>query len=70
MSAKQPGVPLDQDQRNVIGQTLADAINYRKPSGACRNCDDHPAGLCDDHADDLDRTDAYLALARDLGIRG
>jgi len=27
-----------------------------------------PAWLCNDHAADLDLTDAYLALARELGI--
>jgi hypothetical protein len=36
--------------------------------GACQDCEAHPAGLCDDHGEDLDRTDAYLALARALGI--
>jgi hypothetical protein len=55
-------------QGAVLGQVLADAIAYRDPSGACADCEQHPAGLCQDHAEDLDRTDAYLALARDLGI--
>ncbi len=37
-------------------------------AGACPDCEAHPAGLCGGHAKDLDRTDAYLALARVLGI--
>jgi hypothetical protein len=64
------GVPggLDNGQREVLGQALADAISYRTPEGFCRDCEDHPATLCGDHAADLDLTDAYLALARELGI--
>jgi hypothetical protein len=54
-------------QAATLGQVLADAIAWREPSGACADCDKHPAGLCADHAADLDRTDAYLALARQLG---
>jgi hypothetical protein len=55
-------------QLEILGQALADAITYRDPSGACADCDAHPAGLCKDHAADLDRTDAYLELAGQLGI--
>jgi hypothetical protein len=55
-------------QLAALGQALADAISYREPSGFCADCEASPAGLCDDHAGDLDKTDAYLALARDLGI--
>jgi hypothetical protein len=59
---------LDHGQREVIGQALADAIEYRTPPADCEDCDAHPAGLCNDHAADLDLTDAYLALGRELGI--
>jgi len=59
---------LTPDRRQVLGQALADAIEHRTPQGFCPDCDAHPAGLCADHAADLDKTDAYLALARDLGI--
>jgi hypothetical protein len=52
----------------VIGQVFADAICFRDPQGICPDCDEHPAGLCEDHAADLDRTDAYIALAGQLGI--
>jgi hypothetical protein len=65
-----PGVPggLDSGQREVLGQALADATEYRTPSGDCEDCDTRPGGLCCDHAADLDLTDAYLALGRELGI--
>jgi hypothetical protein len=67
----QPG-PLCQakpagDQLAILGQALADAIEYRQPAGLCADCDDHPAGLCTPHAADLDRADDYAALARQLG---
>jgi hypothetical protein len=61
-------VSLSDDQLVLLGQVIADAVTYRDPSGVCPDCDASPAALCDDHAEDLDRTDAYLALARDLGI--
>jgi hypothetical protein len=52
----------------ALGLALADAIAYREPSGYCADCETHPAGLCCDHAADLDRTDDYLHLAAELGI--
>ncbi len=52
----------------VFGLALADAITHRTPAADCTACDDHPAGLCGDHAADLDRTDDYLHLAAELGI--
>ena len=58
---------MDTGQREVLGQALADAIAHRTP-GICEECDVRPDGLCDDHAADLDLTDAYLALGRELGI--
>ena len=51
----------------VLSQVFADAIEYRMP-GSCEECDVRPEGLCNDHAADLDLTDAYIALARELGI--
>jgi hypothetical protein len=56
------------EQLATLGQALADAISYREPSGFCAGCEASPVGLCEDHVADLDRTDAYRALARDLGI--
>lgn len=54
-------------QLATLGQALADAIEYRQPSGACADCDSHAAGLCTPHGADLDRADDYAALARQLG---
>jgi hypothetical protein len=59
---------MDNGQREVLGQALADAIAHRDPAGYCEECERRPAGLCDDHAADLDLTDAYLYLACELGI--
>jgi len=61
---------LAPQQREVLGQILDDAIAYRESmlGGTCTGCEIHPAGLCQDHAADLDRTDAYIALGRQLGI--
>jgi hypothetical protein len=68
VSAELYAPALTPDQRVVLRQVLADAIAYREPAGACIDCDASPVSLCDDHAGDLDRTDAYLALAGSLGI--
>lgn len=66
--AEPPAAGPDDGQREVLGQALADALSYRSPDGFCADCEVHPAGLCNDHAADLDLTDAYIALARELGI--
>jgi hypothetical protein len=58
----------DEGQREVLARALADAVAYRDPDGHCLDCAGHPAGLCDEHAADLDLTDAYLALGKELGI--
>jgi hypothetical protein len=68
VSAPVASAVVTDEQSEVLGQALADAISYRTPEGFCRDCETHPAGLCDDHAADLDLTDAYLGLARELGI--
>lgn len=64
-------IALDDGQREVLAQALADALDYRDlrvNSGQCHDCEEHPAALCEDHAADLELTDAYLALADELGI--
>lgn len=61
---------LSADQREVLGQALSDALSYRTPDGDCTGCDEHPARLCHEHAADLDRTDADLALGREARNRG
>jgi hypothetical protein len=59
---------LTSAQREILAAVLSDAIEYRTPGADCTGCDVHPGGLCEDHAGDLDRTDAYIALGRDLDI--
>jgi len=63
-----PGRGLSPAGYGVLGQALADAVSHRDPSGACLDCEEEYGGLCYDHAADLDKADAYLALARGLGI--
>ena len=63
-----PGRGLSPAGYGVLGQALADAISHRDPSGFCSACEAEYGGLCYDHAVDLDKADAYLALARGLGI--
>jgi hypothetical protein len=55
-------------QAEALASALADAIAYRTPEGFCRDCEDSPSALCSEHAADLDLTDAYLALARELNL--
>ena len=59
---------LDALQLATLGLARADAIAYRQPGGECTRCDEHPAGLCADHAADLDRAEDYAELAAGLGI--
>ena len=68
MTAPAAVASLHAAQLATLGQALADAIEYRQPSGACADCDSHPSGLCAPHAADLDRADDYAALARQLGV--
>ena len=61
---------MDTGQREVLGQALADAIAHRTPAGLCAGCAEYVwlGGLCNECAADLDLTDAYIALGRELGI--
>ncbi len=59
---------LDAEQLATFAQALGDAIAHREPGGFCIDCDAHPSGLCEDHAEDLDRCDAYGLLAKALGV--
>jgi hypothetical protein len=67
VSVASPG-GMDNGQREVLGQALAHAIERRTPEGFCADCEVRPEGLCNECAADLDLTDAYLALGRELGI--
>jgi hypothetical protein len=59
---------LDNGQREVLAQALADAITRRTPSGFCPECEVRPENLCNECAADLDLTDSYIALGRELGL--
>lgn len=64
-------VALDDGQREVLAQALADAIARRDPGppSDCADCMlEAPGTLCGDHEADLQLTDAYLQLADELGI--
>lgn len=63
----QAGRELSPASLAVLRSALADAIEYRRPAGDCTDCEVHPAGLCDPHADDLDQADLYAKLAKQLG---
>ena len=60
---------MDTGQREVLAATIVDAVRYRTPEALCEDCETRPEGLCDECAADLDLTDAYLALGRELGIQ-
>jgi hypothetical protein len=62
------GLALTGDQAAMVARALADAEKYRRDrAGAwCGDCEQHPAGACPDHVDDLDRADAYRDLAAGL----
>jgi hypothetical protein len=55
------------EQREVLGQALADAVHYRDPPVWCSACL-APDRLCKECADGLARARAYLALSRALGL--
>ncbi|HUK72223.1 MAG TPA: hypothetical protein VLW50_26225 [Streptosporangiaceae bacterium] len=58
---------LTDAQRELLTRMASDACAYRRPGLFCNDCDDAPSGLCPDHEEDLDLTDAYIRLVRDLG---
>ena len=62
------GVVFTVGQEAIVGQALADAEMYRRDraSAWCGDCQQHPAGACPDHVDDLDAADAYRDLAAQL----
>ena len=54
----------------ILRQALTDAIEFRdsRLDAECILCELDPRGLCPDHESDLEQADAYLSLARELGI--
>jgi hypothetical protein len=59
---------LDPAQLDTVLDGLDEAADGRQVSAArvCSDCEAHPAELCGDHADDLDRAGRYSATARQL----
>ena len=48
---------LPEEGREFLREALEDAIEYREPGDYCGDCG--PDELCIDHAEDLERADAY-----------
>ena len=65
-SGRSHGPGLTGPQRLVLAAVISDAVEYRTRDGYCADCESS-GGTCVDHAADLDKTDAYLNLGRDLG---
>ena len=59
---------LDAAALSIVFGALDDAAAYREHRGGaeCSRCDAHPAGLCEDHGEDMARAAGYRALAREL----
>lgn len=55
-------------RRVTLLAALEDAAAWLEERGGqvCADCDVHPAGLCEEHATDLDKAEAYRTLAREL----
>jgi hypothetical protein len=62
-------VVLDEGQEAIVLDALAVAAEYRRyrASLTCQACNDHPAGLCEDHQADLDAAGEYDELAGRIG---
>jgi hypothetical protein len=61
---------LTEAQRATVAHAFVDGIRWRNHVAAqdCADCDHHPEGLCERHAQDLDQAAAYEQLGRDLGL--
>jgi hypothetical protein len=61
---------VDEGERGVLRQAVADAIGVRAAAAAepCPDCLTHPALLCPRHAAELDWVSAYRTLADDLDL--
>jgi len=59
---------IPEDVGTVLG-TLSDAAGFLEERGGhwCEDCLAHPAGVCEDHGQDLDYATRYRALGRALG---
>lgn len=59
---------LDNGQREVLGQALADAIEHRTPPDWCADCVDSGEAYCCEHRADMSLCEAYVHLAAELGL--
>ena len=50
---------LPEEGREFLRMALEDAIDAREPGDWCADCEETGDGLCIDHAEDLERADAY-----------
>jgi hypothetical protein len=66
--ASLPAPALTDVQLAVLGHALGDAIAWATNDDFCHVCEAAPAGVCPDHQAELDQRDAYIKLARELGI--
>lgn len=60
-----PSVVITGEHLLMLPELFRDAIEHRAPN-VCEDC--IAEGLCTPCSQDLDRTDAYLRLAAELGI--
>ena len=67
--APRPTIRLTEAQAATALKALVDAENYRRVRADrwCGSCEQHPAGACEDHLNDLDLADEFRALAVELG---
>ena len=60
--------PLTGAQREVLRQALHDAIAWHEDPEPCGSCEYVAPALCAEHAEAVAQRDAYVKLARALGI--
>ena len=65
---EQRGADLTDVQREVLAHAIADAVAWCTDEDFCGGCEQSPTGVCATHQDELDQRDAYVKLARQLGI--
>jgi len=68
LDAVTENAPLTDAQREVLRQALHDAIAWHEDPEPCRSCEYQAPALCAEHAEAVAQRDAYIRLARELGI--
>ncbi|MHB1432647.1 MAG: hypothetical protein ACYCVZ_11095 [Streptosporangiaceae bacterium] len=63
------GLLLTPKDKRLLLAALDDAATYRteRAGTCCGACESADAGMCDEHADDVDQAEAYRALAGRIG---